>query len=190
MSIEIERHGTMADFVSVLMIVDVQAGFVTDHSRGVVDPLARLQDRFGHVVVTKFHNPDPSPFRGILDYHDFAPGAPETALAFTPRADALVVDRPLYTAVTEDLMDRLRRWNATDVFIGGIATEACILKTAVDLFERSVTPWLIEDLCASDKGPEFHDPAIKVLGKLIDPRHIVRTADLDRLLPCRADIEK
>jgi len=163
---------------SALMVVDVQQGFVTRENRHVVAPLERLQARFGHVVVTRFHNPPSSPFRDLMQYDRFGPGSPDTELAFAPRADAFIVDRPLYTCVTEALLRQLDAWHLTEIYVAGIATEACILKTVIDLFEHHITPWVIEDLCDSDKGAEFHEPAMKVIGKLIDPRHVVTAADI------------
>lgn len=168
----------MTTETSALLIVDVQRGFITPQSAHVVAPIEALQSRFGHVVVTRFINPPGSPFRDLLNYDKFAPGSAEVELAFTPRPDALIIDRPLYTGVTPDLLAALQGWGLDEVYVAGIATEACVLKTLTDLFERHITPWMIEDLCASDKGAEFHDPAIKVIGKLIDPGHIIRLADL------------
>ncbi len=57
--------------------------------------------------------------------------------------------------------------------ICGIATEAGVLKTVIDLFEYHFTPWVLEDLCASDKNGEFHDMAVKVIGALIGEDHII-----------------
>jgi nicotinamidase-related amidase len=165
---------------NVLLIVDVQKGFVTPHSAHVLAPLERLQHAFRHVVFTKFHNPDPSPFRDILYYDKLPPGSAETELAIRPRSDAVIIDRPLYTCLTEDLQEHLRAWRATEVCIGGIATEACVLKSVTDLFEHNITPWVLEDLCASDKDRHFHDYAIEIIGKLIDPGHIIQSSDIGK----------
>ena len=161
---------------TILIAVDIQKGFVTPASAHVVAPLAALQDRFDHVIFTRFHNPDPSPFREILNYHKLAPDSEETRLALKPRADAILIDRPLYTCVTAELRQILRRLDAREVYVAGIATEACVLKTVVDLFEVSIVPWVLEDLCASDKERHFHDYAIEIMGKLIDPGHIIESA--------------
>jgi len=161
----------------VLLAVDVQRGFVTDDSRHVVAPLERIQHRFDHAVFTRFYNPDPSPFRRILHYDKMARGDSDTELAINVRPDAIIMERPLYSCVTDEFMDYIREWQADEVFIAGIATEACVLKTIIDLFEKDITPWVLKDLCASDKGAEFHDPAMKVISKLIDPGHIIDSAD-------------
>lgn len=160
----------------VLIIVDAQEGFVTPHSQHVITPLENLQYEFDHVVFTKFYNPEPSPFRKILGYDQMAPKSPETELALQPREEAVIISRPLYSCVTEPLLVRLKTWGVREVFIAGIATEACVLKSVLDLFELNIRPWVLEDLCASDKGAEFHDPAIKVMGKLIGLQHIIQSA--------------
>jgi len=157
----------------VLLVVDVQKGFVTPQSQHVVRPLENLQYEFDYVIFTKFYNPDPSPFRKILGYDRMAPKSGETELALQPREDAVVINRPLYSSVTEPLLVRLKTWGLREVFIAGIATEACVLKTVADLFELNIRPWVLEDLCASDEGPEFHNAAIKVMSKMIGPQHII-----------------
>ena len=159
----------------VLIVVDVQAGFVTPHSQHVIKPLENLQYEFDHVIFTKFYNPEPSPFRRILGYDKMAPKSPETELALQPREDAVIISRPIYSCVTEPILVRLKTWGVREVFIAGIATEACVLKSVIDLFELNIRPWVLEDLCASDKGGEFHDPAIKVMGKLIGLQHIIKS---------------
>lgn len=159
----------------VLIVIDVQEGFVTPHSQHVITPLENLQYEFDHVIFTKFYNPDPSPFRKILGYGKMAPKSTETELVVQPREDAVIISRPIYSCVTEALLVRLKTWGVREVFIAGIATEACVLKSVLDLFELNIRPWVLEDLCASDKGAEFHDPAIKVMGKLIGSQHIIRS---------------
>lgn len=161
---------------STLLIVDVQKGFVTPHSQHVVKPITQLQHCFERVVVTKFYNPDPSPFRRILQYYDFSPGGDDTELAFTPREDAIILERPLYTCVNEALKQYLAQHHITELYVCGIASEACVLKTVMDLFEHNVRCWVITDLCASDKGQEYHDMAMTLIGKLIQKSHLLTAA--------------
>lgn len=160
-----------------LLIVDVQKGFVTPQSQHIVEPLEALQYQFDNVIFTRFHNPDPSPFRQILKYYKLAPHSAGTRLAIEPRADAVIFDRPLYTCVTDELRRHLAQLDVHEIFIAGIATEACVLKTVVDLFEHNIVPWVLEDLCASDKDRQFHDYAIAIIGKLIDPGHVIQSDD-------------
>jgi len=159
----------------VLIVVDAQKGFVTPSSQGVLEPIENLQYHFDKVIFTKFHNPDPSPFRRILKYCKLAPESEDTYLALEPRDDAVIIARPLYTCVTKELRDILSDWRVDEVYIAGIATEACVLKTVLDLFEYDIRPWVIADLCASDKNQRFHDMALELIASLIGPEHMVNS---------------
>src|SRR3982751_3181898 len=113
----------------ILIIIDAQKGFITECSSHIFSRLDKLQHQFNHVIFTKFYNPDPSPFRDILDYQKLSPGDNDTELALTPRKDAIIIERPLYTCVTNELMEKLKALNAKEAYVCGIATEACVLKT-------------------------------------------------------------
>lgn len=162
----------------VLVAVDVQKGFVSPSSRHVLKPIEDIQYRFDHVVFTRFYNPDPSPFRRILGYHDLAPGSEGVELAVKPRADAVIIDKPDYSGCNDELKRHLALWRTDEVHITGIATEACVLKTVGDLFEQNILTWVIADLCASDKEHRFHDMAISILGTLIGTKHLVNSAEI------------
>lgn len=165
--------------VKVLIIVDAQKGFITKHSEHVLDPIDKLQSRFkGNVIFTKFHNPPHSPFRNILDYQKLAPSDKNTMLAIPQRDDATIIDRPYYTCVTQELKQKLTELSVDEVALCGIATEACVLKTALDLFESSIRTWILKDLCASDQDVRYHDMALELLGKLIGQQHIIQSDTL------------
>jgi len=161
-----------------LIIVDAQKGFVAPSSEHVLTTLEALQERFDHVILTQFHNPDPSPFRRILNYSKLAPGDEDTALAIAPRGDASVIARPLYTCVTPELLSILRGWGVDEVHVAGIATEACVLKTALDLFEADIRPIVIADACASDKNERFHTMAMELITSLIGTENVINSAVL------------
>lgn len=165
--------------MSVLLIVDVQKGFITSCSSHVLSGLERLQHQFDHVIFTKFYNPDPSPFRKILDYQKMPPGDDDTQLAIKPRDGAIIVERALYTCVTAELLAHLQRLKAKEVYVCGIATEACVLKTVADLFENNIRPYLIEDGCASDQDKHYHDIAVELIAKLVGKQNVIRLDELN-----------
>jgi nicotinamidase-related amidase len=162
----------------ILVAVDVQKGFVTPSSQHVLKPIEAIQHRFDHVVFTRFYNPDPSPFRRILDYHDLPPGSEGVELAIAPRPDAVIIDKPNYSGCNGELERQLKAWRANEVHIAGIATEACVMKTVSDLFEQDILTWVIADLCASDKEQRFHDMAISILGTLVGTKHLINSAEI------------
>lgn len=157
-----------------LLVVDVQKGFVTQASRHVLQLIAEVQNCFETVLYAKFVNPDPSPFRGILQYDKMGRGSPDTEFAISPCTGSSVMEHTAYSCVTGELLYWLRDREVGEVCVCGIATEACILSTVVDLFESHFTPWVIQDLCASDKSTHFHDISIEIIGALIGQQPSLR----------------
>lgn len=139
----------------VLVVVDVQNGFITEHSQPVVaiiiDLVHRWQAAGGDVVFSRYLNYPNSPFERLIGWTKMIEG-PET-----------------------DLVEE-RDW--TDLYVCGIDTDICVLKTAVDVFERDLTPWVIEDACASHAGPEAHHAGLFVARRFIGTNQIIRTADI------------
>jgi nicotinamidase-related amidase len=111
-----------------------------------------------------------------MDWPRFAPGSAETALAFVPRAGAPVVEKTVYSALDAGLGAWLTTAGVGTVYLAGIATDNCVLKTAVDLFEAGWRPVVLEDCCASHGGPECHAAGLLLLRRLIGPRQIVAAA--------------
>lgn len=161
-----------------LLVVDVQKGFVTDTSRHVLSKIEAVQERFETVIYARFINPAPSPFRSILDYHKLGRGSPDADFAIRPCPGAAVMEHTAYSSVTGELLYWLRDRQVSEVCVCGIATEACVLKTVVDLFESHFVPWVVQDLCASDKDDRFHDMAVEVIGALIGQQHVITVETL------------
>lgn len=158
---------------SCLIAVDVQAGFVNEWTRHVPGRVAALQAGYDLVVATRFVNPEGSLYRRLIGWHRFAPGSPDTALAFTPRADALVVDKARYSCLVPAVVDLLERHAVARVDLAGIATDNCVLKTAVDLFERGIEPVVHAGACGSHGGPECHAAGLLLLRRFIGASQVI-----------------
>ncbi len=94
-----------------------------------------------------------------------------------------VVDKYIYTLFTPEgthLVDD-RGW--TDLYMCGIDTEICVLKTAVDAFEHDLTPWILKDACASHSGPEAHTAGLFIAGRFIGANQIIQTTSLLESVP-------
>jgi nicotinamidase-related amidase len=176
----------------VLVVVDVQNGFVRDASRHVVPVIGDLVDRWqevGHdVVFTRYFNVPGSQYERLFDWTSLQ-GPPETDIVpeLSDRAEraTAIVDKQSYSLFTRGGSELVSRHARTDLYICGIATESCVLKTAVDAFERGdLTPWILEDASASHAGRAAHDAGLLVARRLIGPRQIITTAEATaRILP-------
>lgn len=158
-----------------LLIVDVQKGFINDATRHIPARVADLARRYDQVLVTRFINLEGSAHRRLIHWHRFAPGSDDTPLAFEPPAGAAMIEKSTYSCVDAAFRARLELIGAQEVHICGIATDNCVLKCAIDLFESGFRPVVLADACASHAGTEYHRWALKILRRLIGDEQVIDT---------------
>jgi nicotinamidase-related amidase len=162
--------------LSVLVIIDVERGFLNDETRHIPGRVAALQHKFETVFATRFENVEGSPFRRFKGLARFAPGMPETALAFEPREGARVVVKHGYSAALPEIVDAARAAGAAHLC--GIATDNCVLATALDLFAQNIRPVVIADACASHGGAAYHEAGMLLLKRLVGEAQVVTSDTL------------
>ncbi|MBR8740768.1 cysteine hydrolase [Nocardiopsis sp. MG754419] len=166
----------------MLVVVDVQEGFLNHHSRPVLPTLVRLLDtwtRAGRpLVLTRYLNHADSPFSTLLDWTRLQ-APPETDLASQVNAHAddavAVIDKHGYSCCTDAFLTLVDRHGWTDTYFCGIATESCVLKSAADAFELGLVPRIITDASSSDAGARVHRAGLTVARRLIGAHHLVTT---------------
>jgi nicotinamidase-related amidase len=120
-----------------LVVVDIQNGFVRDASRHVVPVISGLVDRWQQagldVVFTRYFNFSGSQFERLFGWTGLQ-GPPETDIAPQLAEQAshatAIVDKQIDSLFTTVGTELVRRHGWTDLYICGIATESCVLKTA------------------------------------------------------------
>ena len=158
---------------TVLLIVDVQNGFINEWTRHVPSRVQDLQAQYDRVVATRFYNPQKSLYRKLMQWERFMLGSDDTRLAFTPRGDARIIDKSTYTCVDSAFLEELFRDFVQTVHICGIATDNCVLKCAVDLFEGGIEPIVLADACGSHGGLECHQAGLMLLRRFIGDKQVV-----------------
>lgn len=184
----------MTSASAVLVVIDVQNGFVNEKSKHVVpvivDLVSRWQAHGGATIFTRYLNYSGSPWERLIKWTEMYDGEPEANLVnelqpYSPRATR-IVDKRIYSLFSESGAAFIREQGWTDIYLCGIDTECCVLKTAVDAFERDLTPWVLMDACASHLGPESHDAGLLVTGELIGPNQVITKNDIPQQLLPRA----
>ena len=158
---------------AALLIIDVQVGFVNDATRHIVPRVEEIQKQYPHVYATRFINAEGSPYRKILNWHQFYADSDDVPLAFQPVDRAVIMDKNIYTCVDDAFLEGLRSKGVEEVAICGIDTDACVSACAVDLFENGFKPILLSEACASHAGVEYHEAALRILARLIGKNQIV-----------------
>ncbi|MBA2308413.1 MAG: cysteine hydrolase [Pseudonocardiales bacterium] len=172
---------------SVLIVTDMQNGFVSSKSAQVVPRVIGLVRRWEQAgaptVFTRFINHPGSPFERLINWTRMQ-SSPETDLVAelveaAERAVA-VIDKPIYSLFTPDGSTLIEKHGWTDLVLCGIATESCVLKTACDAFERGLTPWIVTDACYSHAGQEPHDAGLLVARRFVGRSQLVDSDELFR----------
>lgn len=170
---------------TVLVVVDMQNGFITDESAHIIKPVRDLTrawlDRGGVVIFTRFFNVPASAFERLIGWSRMQ-GPPETDLvsdldALTGRAGTEVLDKETYSLFNAPGRRLVESNGWTDLAIVGIATESCVLKTAVDAFEADLNPWILTDAVYSHAGVEAHEAGLLVAGRFIGSGQLLESSD-------------
>ncbi|MGH3567502.1 MAG: cysteine hydrolase family protein [Pseudonocardia sp.] len=171
---------------SVLLIVDVQNGFITSDTEHVITGIVELADKWqsqgGHVLFSRYFNYAGSEFERLIDWRKLY-AAPDTDLAeqlkpYGGREEEAVFDKHGYSAVTEEFLRQVHRHGWTDIVVCGIDTELCVLTTAFDAFDAGLTPWVVTDMSASTGGPQAHNAGLLVMARGIGERQLVTGSQL------------
>ncbi len=178
---------------SVLVVIDMQKGFIHPNSAHVVptvvDLVRRWQDAGGATVFTRFINSPGSLYERLFQWSQLMT-APQTDLVddLVPYAEraAAVVDKPGYTLFTKEGSRIVAEGGWQDMIVCGLTTESCVLKVAVDAFERDLVPWVVTDACATHAGPAANDAGLLVIRRFVGPSQLIKAGDL-RLSPGRLD---
>lgn len=175
----------MSEFNPVLIVVDMQNGFVSDGSAHVVpvviDLVRRWEETGNHILLTRYHNYPGSPFERLVNWYNLH-DSPEIDLIdgiapYVEHPRVHLIDKDTYTAFTEEGRRIISEHGFTDLFICGIATDGCVLKTTLDAFDAGYTPWVLEDACASNatrvSPKEVQQAALMLLTRLVGEKQII-----------------
>jgi nicotinamidase-related amidase len=182
-----------------LIVIDVQRGNISEYNRFIPNGIASIikAELFNPIIFTRYINTPDSPARLFLEsdhMSDFgtagieskigevlggkAPGLDTYGVTELPEgygAKRYLLTKNIYSVVTpefEELLADLDLAN-TGMYIVGADTESSVLKTALDLFERSIEPIILAEFCGSHRGLGTHERALELLKELIGPERVI-----------------
>ena len=171
---------------TALVVVDMQNGFLNEKSRHIIPSVVNLVEQMSNrdvpVLFTKFQNKPCSQYERLIGWQRLRE-SPEIDL--TPELSTFareVFVKNFYSAFTDAFSQRVQEAGWTNLVLCGVATDGCVLKTAIDAFERDLTPFIVADACASHAGQAVHDAGLLLAGRFIGKPQIVTTeAILERV---------
>ncbi|MFO7711264.1 MAG: isochorismatase family cysteine hydrolase [Candidatus Woesearchaeota archaeon] len=159
----------------MLVIVDVQNGFMNDNTRQVIPRINSLLKKklFDHVVFTQFVNSENSPYERFIKWNGMKTQE-ETDIVdeLKPYVEKSFV-KHFYTCFTAEFEDYLSKKQIGRLFFVGVDTNICVTKCAVDTFERSMPGYVLGHYCASHSGKHLHEFALENLEKFIGGEYVL-----------------
>lgn len=166
----------------LLLIIDMQNGFVNQETKPIIPGIESLIAHFAQrqvpIAFTRFINSPASPHVKWIGWSRLM-AEPEINLVDTfCEPSATIFDKPGYTAFTDEFERFLQAQAIDRLILCGIATDGCILKTAVDAFERHIEPVVVQDACASHAGREVHNAGLLLISRFIGKRQITTIEEI------------
>lgn len=147
----------------VLFVIDVQEGFIDEHTKPVLPAIEKLlREEWDGVIASKFKGQAGSLFEQRLGYKGMRSIVERELWQPVARAATFLVDKTGYSALTSKALDFLRWFNSPQVHVCGFDTDGCVLATCFALWDAGYAPSLIEDAVASTGGDEAHKAALLV----------------------------
>lgn len=166
----------------VLAVVDMQNGFLGEKSKYVIPNVVNLvQECQNHsipTIFTRFHNQENSPFENLIGWTRLRDSSEVEITDQLKPFVKTVIDKDFYSAFTESFNELVKQNNWKTIIVCGVATESCVMKTAVDAFEKNLTPLVVSDACASHAGKQMHESGLTILGRFIGDGQILTTSEL------------
>ena len=152
-----------------LVIIDVQNGFINKSTEHIPNSIKNLlcKQFFDYVVCTKFINKESSAFTDIMNWYDLMDKSSQKLNKIIESVSEKVFEKNSYSCFTEEFEEYIKDNGIDKLYFVGIDTDACVLKSALDCFERNIKFEVLTNYCASTGGKEIHEAAIKIMDRNI-----------------------
>ena len=157
----------------LLLVIDLQQSFIGGKTKKLPLRINRLinSDKFDYIAFTRFINDGNSLWFNKLSFDGCMNDEDRKIVIDT--SDYKIFDKWIYTAVNDQLKKYIKDNNISEIYLCGLDTDACVFKTAIDLFESGYNVYVLKDYCMSNAGFIVHRLALNSLKRLIGKDSIV-----------------
>ncbi len=202
-------RGLLSQRKRILLAVDLQNGFlITPECEAVVPKVVAHASQFHQVWATRFFNRNPN-FSRQVNWNEMVSGQETELSTVLIPVVSKTFDKPSYSPMSPaplqlnklnirsrfffphaptslmmspDLLQALQRDAITTVVVCGVDTDACVMATALGLFDAGFETLIVSDACASSGGQEYHEAAIKILKRNIGEKYVITFSELPAML--------
>ena len=158
---------------SLLLVIDLQKSFINENTKYLIDRINSLvnSSMYDYVIFTKFINKIDSIWVKKLNYIGCLSDKDREIVLDTK--DKMILEKDVYTAYSKKLVDYIKSNNIDVIYLCGIDTECCVLKTAFDLFENGYDVKVLKDYSGSTHGMESNNYILDVIGRSIGRDNVI-----------------
>lgn len=159
-----------------LVLIDVQSGFLTPYTQKVLPEIKRIisekKEEFDHIIATRFINKADGPFVRIMKWDDMLESEGTDLAPYIESVSEKIFTKELFSCFTAEFEEYLTQQNITKLYMVGIDTDCCVLKSAADCFEKNIDVEVLLRGCASTGGPDSDAAGKLVLERLLGEQNI------------------
>ena len=156
----------------LLLVIDVQKDFINNNTMEYVPKIEELinSNKYENVAFTKFINSKESLWYKKLNYSGCMTEEGQSIVIDTKNYK--VFEKAVYSSLNYELKEYIRENNIKEIHLCGFETNACVQKTALDLFESGYDVYVLKDYCMTS-SLELHNVIIDNLRALIGSDSII-----------------
>jgi len=153
-----------------LVVIDVQNYYINEGTADLPHKIAQHieQTEYDHVLFTKFVNDDNSSLSKYLDWHKMQ-SSPDIdiheSLSSLAKPENTFEKNTYSIFKSNKFVDFLESYGIRELILCGLDTDACILASQYDGFDRGYKITVLDDLCACHSGVLYHDYALNIINK-------------------------
>lgn len=157
----------------LLLVIDVQIDFINENTKPILLKIEELvnSDNFKNIAFTRFINDVNSVWYKELNYKGCLTKEQQQIAIDTKNCK--IFDKKIYSSLNDEFKKYLIENNIDEIYLCGFDTDACVSKTALDLFENNYNVYVLKDYCMSSESIELHNIYINNLIRLIGKDRII-----------------
>lgn len=157
----------------LLLVIDVQKDFINDNTKDYINKIENLinSDKYDDIAFTKFINNENSKWYNELKYNGCMDKQGQDIVIDTQ--EYKIFEKEIYSSLNDEFRKYIKENNISQIYLCGFDTDACVQKTALDLFENDYDVYILKDYCMSNARMELHNVIINNLIRLIGKDRIV-----------------
>ena len=166
--------------MNALLIIDLQKYSINEHTEHLPLKIANFIElhTFDYIVYFQFFNSPNSNFVKIHNWNKMV-GPPETDIV--DELSKYLTGNNLFKKYSfsvfraEGFNEFMKSNLINELYLCGIDTDACVLLSEMEAFEKGYDAKVIEDLCASHWGIEYHRRAIDLIKRNLGKQAIIKS---------------